>query len=153
MPADVLNFADELVALLAATFAAAGAEPTVGRAYTTETVLDEITGMLVHVVPVSYTREGPATRDEDYRDFQAAVVMMDRYTRQAAKVPVAWVDERVNLFEAAVVDPLSAHELLLGGVRFLQELDAVVVCDPDRLRLDSVFFSAVGVMFRQIRDV
>jgi len=158
MPADILTFADELVALLESQFDAAGADADVSREYEITFDVGTFTGVQVVVMPVEYAKNGMATRSEDYFDAGCVVVFAERYTGDAARPPKAWLDERVNLVERAVFDPLrkvgadGGEGILLLDAYWALSVEVTTVYDAVFLRENQAFWSEIEVSFRKLRD-
>lgn len=158
MAADVLTFADEVVALLQGEFDAAGAAAAVSRAYEITFDVGTFTGLQVVVMPVEYGKREAADRGEDYYDPSVVVVVAERYTGGEARPPAAWLDERVNLVERCVFDPLRrvganpTDPTLLLDAYWAESVEVTTVYDAPFLREQQAFWSEIEVTFRKLRD-
>jgi hypothetical protein len=156
MPADILEFADAIVALVQGEFDSAGATATVDRDYLADFDLDTIAGLAVRVMPISYLKDSPADRMEDYFDSGVVLVVGEKYRGDEPRPPKEWVDERVNLVERCVFDPLrkigtDADVPLLLDEWFNQWADVTMAYDEKLLRENGVFSSEIEVIFRKLR--
>jgi hypothetical protein len=154
MPADILEFADAIVALVQGEFDSAGATATVDRDYLNDVELDTVNGLYARVLPVGYLKDSPAERESDYFDAGVAIVVSEVYRGDEPRPPKEWVDERVNLVERCVFDPLRrigvTSPLLLDAYWNLWA-DVTTACDEGRLREHQTFTSEVEVIFRRLR--
>jgi hypothetical protein len=158
MPADVLAFADEIAALLQGEFDAAGADAAVSREYEITFDVGTFTGLKVVVMPVEYAKPMQADRAEDYYEAAAVVVVAERYTGGAARPPADWLDERVNLVERCVFDPLrriganADDPRLLLDAYWCESAEVTTVYDAPFLREQQAFWSETELTFRKLRD-
>jgi hypothetical protein len=156
MPADILEFADAIVALVQGEFDSAGATATVDRDYLNDVELDTVNGLYARVLPVGYLKDSPAERESDYFDAGVAIVVSEVYRGDEPRPPKEWVDERVNLVERCVFDPLrkigtDADVPLLLDEWFNQWADVTMAYDEKLLRENGVFSSEIEVIFRKLR--
>lgn len=106
--------------------------------------------MRVQVRADGWTDGGPASRGEDLTDYRIQVAVVEAYTG-AGDVPAAWLDERVNWFERAVVQSIGDARDDLDGAYPLT-LDDVAI-DPDELDDKWLVWLTAEVTFRDEREV
>lgn len=122
--------------------------------------LDTLTGRHVDVWHSGYADNGPATREEGFFSVTLAVVICERYEPKEA-IPDEWVDELVDWVEQYVFNPLSTigETTLEGsggnplrlGEWWTQNLVMAVVCDPDLLRTQKVFWSEIELTYTRLK--
>lgn len=106
--------------------------------------------MRVQVRADGWTDGGPASRGEDLTDYRIQIAAVEAYTG-AGDVPAAWLDERVDWFERAVVRTIADARQDLDGAYALT-LDDVAI-DPDELDDKWLVWVQAEVTFRDEREV
>lgn len=150
--ADVLALADAVAAFLQQRLDLAGVTgATATREYEVQYDLGTFTGLKVHVLPVAYLRDGPATRRENNYDGDVVVVVAERYA-DVGSPGRDWLDARVQVVESCVFDPLEKIDLpLLADVFRVKEIAVDPAYDLKMLREKKVFWSEVQATFTRVR--
>lgn len=155
MSARILDVCDAVAAALTTEIGGPPGDPaaTVERVYQADIETRSLTGRKVYVMPGSYAGVERPTRGERSQDNTVTVLVVERYTDQGPP-PNDWLDERVEWVEETVFDLLDdeadvpAAILALGNV--WPQTSEVLVFDQEMLREKNLFFSVVGITYREI---
>lgn len=155
MAADAIALADSIAAQLVLTFAGAGFPlANITREYEIVFDLGTFTGMQVPIFPVKYEDTSKSTRIESENDVMGCIVITERWT-PAGKPTKQWIDDRVNLVQEAIFEPLNKIEIPLlivqGSEYWPIEVKVTSVYDIVYMRKHKVFWSEVEYTFRKLR--
>lgn len=165
MPAtesDIVKLAKYTVDLLTAGIPPESGEPSVvvarrWKRRDSDKNLELMSQRHVDVWHSTYADNGPATREEGYFSVTLSVVVCERY-QPKEEIPEEWIDDLVNWTEQYVFNVLDATAENIEGVDTLrlgdwwtQNLVMTVVCDPDLLRTQKVFWSEVELTYTRLK--
>lgn len=159
MSASVLAIADAVVALIASEWnaypgGAMGASDGAARVYEVEIITDPddaavLVGRQVYVFPAGYSTAQPATRGQDFRDYQITVLCCERYTGQGS-CPTAWLDDRVYWAEQVVWRPLDNPRLTPVAAGVYPIRAEVVPYDIEELVQRKLWLSVTNATLREV---